>query len=97
MNENLIQLAERIFEFACETALTHGVYTRYVYGWRKNANLLIHDIATIIQEALIDAKTHEFMNMKFWRAVAKPIIYVKFQGFRRVQKIIFSGEKALVV
>lgn len=97
MSEKLIQLAKQIFELACEAALNSKAYNRYVDGWRKNVNWLIYDIASIIQEVFNNAKTHEFMNMKFWRAVAEPIIYVQFQGFRRVRRIIFSGEKALVV
>lgn len=87
VNEKLLQAAKRIFDYACKAALNNGVYARYVSGWRKNSNLLIFDIANIMQDALLDEKTHEFMNIIFYPSLVEPAVYIRFQGYRKCFKV----------
>jgi hypothetical protein len=87
MNEKLLQAAKRIFDYACKAALNNEAYARYVSEWRKNSNLLIFDIANIMQDALLDEKTHEFMNIIFYPSLVDLAVYVRFQGYKKCFKI----------
>ena len=91
MNEKLLQTAKRIFDYACKAALNNEDYARYVSEWRKNSNLLIFDIANIMQDALLDEKTHEFMNIIFYPSQAEPAVYIRFQGHRKCFKVSLEG------
>jgi len=91
MNEKLLQVAKRIFDFACKAALNNEAYACYVSEWCKNSNLLIFDIANIMQDALLDQKTHEFMNIIFYPSQAEPAVYIRFQGYRKFFKVDLEG------
>jgi len=92
MNAELIKLAKRIFDFACQNALNNKVYNRFVDGWREKSNYLIYDIADIIKNAYLDGQTHEFMNMRIWRSWREPVVCVKCQGSKQILKIAFTEE-----
>jgi len=87
INEKLLQIAKRIFNLACEAALGNEDYAPYISEWHKNSNLLVFDIANIMQNSLFDLKTHEFMNIIFYPSLAEPAVYIRFRGHGKCFKV----------